>query len=139
MSQTVTYILFGYWCNCGYTYKLISTPLVQYNFDIFWSEKSNHYVKALAFDLENGLLIQNKALQIFGALEQLNSEFTDSKTLTTFDLLITKPRDRNYYSDFEKALKIIDSVKLPVIFTLEDNWNRYTDEMIEKSRELTMN
>ncbi|WP_439490578.1 hypothetical protein [Algoriphagus sp.] len=117
--------------------KKISTPLIQFNFDVFWKAKSDHLVKALAFDLENSLLIQNKALQIYGALEQLNQEIKKTKNKAVFDLLVTKPGNKDHFKEFDNALKIIDSINAPKTISLEDDWKRYTNELISEAEELT--
>ncbi|WP_439474486.1 hypothetical protein [Algoriphagus formosus] len=117
--------------------KKISTPLIQFTFDVFWRAKSDHLVKALAFDLENGILIQNKALQIYGALEQLNLQLNDTNNSSTFDLLITKPGNKNHFKEFENALKIIDSINAPKTIFLEDDWKSYANQILSKAEELT--
>lgn len=119
--------------------KKISTPLIQFTFDVFWKEKSDHLVKALAFDLENSILIQNKALQIYGALEKLNQELDNSNSKSIFDLLITKPGNKKHFKEFDNALKIIDSIKAPKTISLESEWNRYANSIISNAEELTFN
>lgn len=116
--------------------KTITTPLIQFTFDFFWKSKEDHLVKALAFDLENGILIQNKALQIYGALEQLKSAFLEDSQRYKVDLLLSKPLEKSNFKEFDKALEIISSVNVPVNISLEKDWNRYTDNIISNAREL---
>lgn len=117
--------------------KTISTPLIQFTFDFYWKSRVDHLAKALAFDLENGILIQNKALQIYGALEQLRPAFLDAGNNSKVDLLVSKPLDKSNFREFEKALEIITSAEIPVNISLENDWKNYTDEIISNAEELT--
>ncbi len=117
--------------------KTITTPLIQFTFDFYWKSNEDHLVKALAFDLENGILIQNKALQIYGALEQLKPAFLGDTQKSKVDLLVSKPLEKSNFKEFDKALDIINSVEVPVNISLEKDWNRYTDTIISNAEELT--
>ncbi len=117
--------------------KTITTPLIQFTFDFFWKSNENHLAKAIAFDLESGILIQNKALQIYGALEQLKPALLEVSRRSNVDLLVSKPIEKSNFKEFDKALEIISSVKVPVNISLEKDWNRYTDNIISNAEELT--
>lgn len=117
--------------------KKISTPLIQFTFDVFWKAKSDHLVKALAFDLDSSILIQNKALQIYGALEQLNLQLNTASNSSIFDLLITKPGSKDHFKEFDNALKIIDSINAPKTISLEDDWKSYANEIVREAEELS--
>jgi len=116
--------------------RKITTPLIQYTFDMFWKSNTSHFVKALAFDLENSTLIQNKALQLYGALEQLNSEYFNVNDPATIDLLISKPSNSEHHQEFDKALKIIDSGHASISFAFEDEWNHYVNTVEQKAEVL---
>ncbi len=119
--------------------ETIVTPLIQITFDFFWQGKEVHLAKALAFDLENDLLIQNKALQIYGALEQLNRTYFKTSEAAKLDLLVSIPTNKEHFPEFDKALKIIESTNAPLNISLEKDWNRYTDEIVSNAEVLTHN
>lgn len=117
--------------------KKVSTSLIEFTFDLSWKSDVNHLAKALSFDLENNLLIQNKALQIFGTLEQFDSNLDREFGSFQIDFLVSKPSHKDHFKEFDKALKIIDSSNIHSNISLEADWNQYVNEIIEKAEELS--
>lgn len=114
----------------------IQTPLIEFIFDFFWKSDSNHLTKALSFDLESHINIQNKALQIYGALEQLEVTFKNQFGPFEIDFLVAKPSDKNHFKEFDNAIKIIENSKISSNFSFEDEWYRYVDLIIETADEI---
>lgn len=119
--------------------KKVITPLIEFTFDFCWKSEINHFAKALAFDFKNNVHIQNKALQIYGALEQFDSSLISQLGSYKVDFLVSKPSDKTHFKEFDKALKIIESAKTPSNFSFEDEWNQYVNQIIEKAEELETN
>jgi hypothetical protein len=114
----------------------IESPLVRYTFDFFWEGKKPHLTKAVSLDLENNSFIQNKALQLFGAFKQLQSQLAIEYKNPEIDLLLAKPQIKSNFSEFDKAVKILETVSVPIQIHLETEWSNYTKNLIENASEL---
>jgi hypothetical protein len=117
--------------------RRIKTQLIDFSFDFYWRAKGAHFAKAISLDLEQPTFIQNKALQIFGALEQLKYHDSFVNSRATIDVLISKPQTRGNFNEFDKALKIIDSIAAPHQIYLEGKWKNYVDRLIDSAEKLT--
>jgi hypothetical protein len=115
--------------------KEIRTKLIHVTFDFFWKESKEHLVKALAFDLENSILIQNKALQTYGMLDQIVDGY-ENKNQFSVDFLVAKPGNKHHFRELDNALKVIESANAPVNFSFEENWRDYFNEVANESIEL---
>jgi hypothetical protein len=118
--------------------KIIETPLVQFTFDFLWKSAFSHLGKALAFDLENRSLIQNKALQIYGTLEQLKPTISHELGKFELDFLVSKPTNIELFDEFDKALKIVESAKVRSRILFEDEWAGYAHGIIEEAVDLVV-
>lgn len=118
--------------------KVIETPLVQFTFDFFWKSASSHLGKALAFDLENSSLIQNKALQIYGTLEQLKPNISKELGKFELDFLVSKPTNKELFTEFDRALKIVGSSTVQSRILFEEEWTTYADGIIEEAVDLVV-
>lgn len=114
----------------------IESPLVRYTFDFFWEGKKPHLTKAVSLDLENNSFIQNKALQLFGAFEQLQSQLAIEYKNPEIDLLLAKPQIKSNFSEFDKAVKILETVSVPIQIHLETEWSNYATNLIDNASEL---
>lgn len=80
-----------------------------YQFDFSWKNGRKNLVKALSFDLKQADAIQRKSERYFGQITLLQPEA--SSQALHFDLLIAKPRDKQLFRSFDRALDILG--KLP--------------------------
>jgi hypothetical protein len=117
-------------------YVKIESPLVQYTFDFFWEGTRPHLTKAVSLDLENNSFIQNKALQLFGAFEQLQSQLAKEYKNPEIDLLVAKPQIKSNFSEFDKAVKILETVRVPIKIHFESEWSNYANSLIKNASKL---
>lgn len=89
---------------------VISKDNFSYKFDVEWINGTHNLVKALSFDLTDQKSIQNKSVSLYGSLSLLEQEAKSKQY--RFDLIVEKPQTKDFYKDFDNALKIID--KAPV-------------------------
>lgn len=114
-------------------HKTVRTSLIDFNFDFYWKSLESHFAKAVSLDLEQSTLIQNKALQLYGALEQIKIQDLFSAQDSTIDILVSKPQIQSNFKEFDKALQIIDSVTIPHKIHLEDHWKGYIGELVDSA------
>lgn len=116
--------------------RTVQTELVNFTFDFYWKSSDSHFAKAISLDLEQAAFLQNKALQIYGALEQLKSNRSFLNSLSTIDVLLTKPHSKSLFKEFDKAVQIIDSIALPHQIWFEESWKGYAEELIDSAENL---
>lgn len=116
--------------------KAVKTDLIDFSFDFYWKSLNSHFAKAISLDLEQPLLIQNKALQLFGALEQFKAQDLFLEKGPIIDLLVSKPQIHSNFKEFDRAIKIIDSANVPHAIHLEDDWKSYISELVDTAEPL---
>lgn len=113
--------------------KAVKTELIDFNFDFYWKSLETHFTKAVSLDLEQPAFIQNKALQLYGALEQIKDQGLFAAQDSTIDILVSKPQIQSNFKEFDKALQIIDSVTVSHKIHLEDHWKGYIEELVDSA------
>lgn len=116
--------------------KAVKTALIEFSFDFYWKSLNDHFAKAVSLDLEQPLLIQNKALQLYGALEQFKAQDLFSEKGPTIDLLVSKPQIPTNFKEFDRAIKIIDSATVPHAIHLEEDWRGYIAALVDTAKPL---
>lgn len=106
--------------------QIIHTPHFNIKFELAWEQKSINYIKPLSFDVNDENSILNKAAILFSHLTDLK-EYAKLHN-TRFDILISKPQDKQFIKEYENALDLIDSVKVPKQLLTQEKWEDYTAE-----------
>lgn len=113
--------------------ETVKAPLVRFTFDIKWEGSKTHLVKAVSLDLDHNSLIQNKALQLYGAFEQLRPQLFNDYENPEIDLLLVKPQIRSNFSEFDKAVKILETTQVPLQIHLENEWKGYSNNLVKNA------
>jgi hypothetical protein len=108
----------------------VKSPELTLKFDYGWQNHQLHLVKPLAFDLETDEGIQEKSARNFGYLTLL-SQTAEEKNYT-FDILVTRPSDKNLYSAYDKALKVLEAVKTSKKIIEEPQFEEYSSELLDQ-------
>lgn len=105
----------------------IENDKVSCEFDYAWKNGSLNLVTPVSFDYKDQNPIRDKSLKWYATLDLL-SEKANKENLS-FDLIISKPSDRNLFRYFDKSLKkIIDiNVKKKLVFE-DENLDNYVSE-----------
>lgn len=108
----------------------VKSPELTLKFDYGWQNHQLHLVKPLAFDLETEEGIQEKSARNFGYLTLLSQTALEKNY--TFDILVTRPSDRNLYSAYDKALKVLEAAKTSKKIIEEPQFEEYSSELVEQ-------
>lgn len=116
--------------------RTVKTALIDFTFDFYWRSADGHFAKAISLDLVQPALIQNKALQLYGALEQFKVLDSFSNEFSIIDILVSKPQIQSNFKEFDKAVQIIDSADTPHKIHLEESWKSYAEELVDSAEQL---
>jgi hypothetical protein len=117
--------------------ETVEAPLVRFTFDIKWEGLKIHLVKAVSLDLDHSSLIQNKALQLYGAFEQLRPQLFNDYGNPEIDLLLVKPQIKSNFSEFDKAVKILETTQVPLQIHSEIEWKNYVNNLVKNASLIT--
>lgn len=107
----------------------VRSPELTLKFDYGWQNHQFHLVKPLAFDLETEDGIQEKSARNFGYLTLLSQ--TAIERDYTFDLIVTRPSNTSLFRAYDKALKVLDSIKVSKSIVEEPQIEAYTNNILE--------
>jgi len=108
--------------------RLIENETTNCKFDYSWQNGTTNLIKSLSFDLKDKNDITHKAILWKGIFEQLK------EINYRFDLLIAHPQNnkpRENFKEYDKALKILDSIVAQKTIVIENSFEKYVDEVIE--------
>jgi hypothetical protein len=89
---------------------VIESPDLTLKFEYAWKNHQQHLVKPLSLDLATEEGIQEKAARNYGYLALMNQ--TAQEHNYAFDILISRPSAKSLYPSYEKALRVLESVRL---------------------------
>ncbi len=98
-------------------------------FDLSWQNGSTNLIKTVSFDLSNNDNINDKSVLLYGKLNLL-VEKAEQENLR-YDLLVSKPQDKNLFRAFDKALNILESSEAPKKIITEDQYSSYVENAVE--------
>ena len=101
-------------------------PEGNFTFDFSWKNEVHHYVKPIGFDFQDSKTINQKAATYFGYL----SAISETLNADTIDILTTRPQNRTLWHTYDKAIDMIDSVKLNKKIIEQRHFPEYADEVI---------
>jgi len=99
---------------------------LHFKFDLGWQNGSFNLIKTLSFDLLDESSIQNKAVTQFGNLTLLKNKAEDENL--RFDLIVSKPQPPRLYKAYDKALDVLEQIKVPKKVIEEKQITVYTEE-----------
>jgi len=99
---------------------------LNFKFDLGWQNGSFNLIKTLSFDLLDESSIQNKAVTQFGNLTLLKNKAEDENL--RFDLIVSKPQAPRLYKAYDKALDVLEQIKVPKKVIEEKQISVYTEE-----------
>ncbi|MEN0006760.1 MAG: DUF3037 domain-containing protein [Bacteroidota bacterium] len=106
-------------------------------FDFAWQNGSANLVKAISFDVSKKETIQQKAFRWYGELSRLNlSEKADSYR---FDLLVAKPSAQPFYTAYDNALQLLETISHPLKIVEEEQLEVYAQEAVDTVQEPSSN
>ena len=88
---------------------LIIAPKTELQFDFGWQNGTYNLVKAVSFDLKESSSINDKAVNLYGKLHFLNNLAIEKNY--RFDLLVSRPQDKNLFKAYDRALEILEDSK----------------------------
>lgn len=109
-------------------YKVENETGKTYTFDYAWQNGNLNLVRPLNFDLKTGKGIEDKAHKTLGLFIDLQNEAL--KDNLKYDLLVSKPSNRNFYKDYDHALKLLALPKRVEIIE-EGDINAYSKRAIK--------
>lgn len=107
--------------------ELIRTKHFSIKFDYSFQKETTNFIKPISFDLTDEISIQNKSAILYSQLVDLKEYINSSPS--KFDILIAKPQN-GFRKEFENALDLIDSVKIPKKLILEEDWRKFSDDTL---------
>lgn len=107
-------------------------PEGNFMFDFSWKNDLYHYVKPIAFDFQDTKTINQKAATYYGYLSAVSETVTNS----SIDILTTRPQDKRLWQTYDKAIEMIDSVRLNKKIIEQRNFPEYADEVISHGEKL---
>jgi hypothetical protein len=107
--------------------EVVRTKHFSIKFEYSFKNERTNFIKPISFDLNDEISIQNKSAILYSQLVDLKEyiKYSPSK----FDILIAKPQN-GFRKEFENALDLIDSVKIPKQLVLDEGWNKYSEETL---------
>lgn len=109
-------------------YKVENETGKTYTFDYAWQNGTLNLVRPLNFDLKTGKGIEDKAHKTLGLFIDLENEAL--KDNLKYDLLVSKPTNKDFYKDYDHALKLLELPKR-VELVEETDINAYSKRAIE--------
>lgn len=107
--------------------ELIRTKHFSIKFDYSFQKETTNFIKPISFDLTDEISIQNKSAILYSQLVDLKEYINSSPS--KFDILIAKPQN-GFKREFENALDLIDSVKIPKKLILEEDWRKFSEDTL---------
>lgn len=101
---------------------------VNVKFDLAWKNGSLNLLTPLGFDLYDPNSIIEKATRWYGTLSFLRD--TAKQENYSFDILLTKPRKREFFSSYDNALKILNELNAPKNIYQEDEIEKYLNNLV---------
>ncbi|SDE45743.1 Protein of unknown function [Dyadobacter soli] len=108
---------------------VVSAPMLpegSFTFDFAWKNEIDHFVKPVGFDLHDAKAINQKAATYFGYLTAIS----DAINGNAVDILTTRPQIKGLWQTYEKAVELIDAVKINKKIIEHDNFVDYADEIV---------
>jgi|GEM_PF-4784928 len=104
-----------------------------FKIDFEWQNGTTNLVKAISFDYKDSGQINNKIAQSVGYLNHFR-DFADRNN-SRFDLILSKPTVRNTFRDYDRALDILNDLKVNKEIIEENSIEEYADRAIEYLKE----
>lgn len=104
-------------------------PDGKFNFEFTWNNHVQHLVKPVSFDLTDSKNITQKAAAYFGYLSCIAPILSDKK----IDLLLTRPQDKDLFSAYDKAIRLLDNVVLKKELIEQEELEKYADIVLSEA------
>lgn len=104
-------------------------------FDKGWQNGTTNLVKFLSFDLTDKAYFQDKSFRWYGELNQLGEQILEDNY--KFDLLLTKPQDKDLFSSYDKVLKVLEEIKANKLIVEEEQLNNYIAKAVDTVKPFT--
>lgn len=105
------------------------------NFDLAWQNGTTNLIKFLSFDLMEKGTFQEKSFRWFGELSQLES--IAQKQNLKIDLVLTKPQNKQLFSSYDNAIRVLEDIPTPKKIIEESNITSYISKAIGSVKPLT--
>lgn len=108
----------------------------EFKFDFAWQNGSLNLVKPLNFDLNEQKYIAEKAYKNFGLFTDLENEANENNY--RYDLLLAKPQKREYFKEYDHAIKLLHKLKTVKLIPEDElsNYSEYTYKQLIKSKNI---
>jgi hypothetical protein len=105
----------------------VETPYLSQKFDFAWKNGTTNLVTPIGLDLKQKESIERKACTWRGRLETFQNKAREENL--KFDLIVSRPEDRNLFNTYENVLKILEDNKAPKEIIELDNVNTYINKL----------
>ncbi|WP_161555159.1 DUF3037 domain-containing protein [Dokdonia sinensis] len=109
-------------------YKIKNETGKSYIFDYAWQNGTLNLVKPIDFNLKTSRGIEDKAHKHLGLFIDLQNEAEEQNL--RYDLLVSRPKERSFYKDYDHALKLLELPKRLKIIE-EEGIDRYSKKAIK--------
>ncbi|GAB2541091.1 hypothetical protein [Rufibacter soli] len=103
--------------------RILGSDRVSLGFEYEWKNEKNNLIKPISFDLVQRDRIEKKSLEYYSKFNMLSKQASDEDC--RFHILVSKPRDRSFYHNYENALKVLDDSSELVSIIQEDDLEKY--------------
>lgn len=111
----------------------VNAPLLpegSFAFDFAWKNQVDHFVKPIGFDFQDSKAINQKAATYYGYL----SAISESINGNTVDVLTTRPQIKSLWHAYDKAIEMIDAVKINKTIIEQNKFAVYADEILSHAQ-----
>jgi len=110
----------------------LETPYLSQQFDLAWQNETTHLVTPIGLDLKRKESIERKASTWRGRLEIFQAKAKEDNL--AFDLIISRPEDRNLFRTYDNVLKILEDNKAPKKLYELENLPTYIEHLSSNIR-----
>lgn len=108
----------------------VRTKHFNLKFDLSWQKTNQNYIKPISFDFADESSIQTKAAVFYSYIIDLSEYAAANKS--RFDFLVSKPQLTEFNRAYENALDFLNSAKNHGKIVTEDNWQKYSQNIISE-------
>ena len=110
---------------------IVRNAATELKFDLQWKNGTTNLVKTIGLDLKSEGAIKDKSYLIYGKLDFLTEKAVSDQL--RYDLIVSRPRERNLYRAYDQALEIMDRSLAPKKLITEDKLSAYVQQMVEEA------
>ena len=106
----------------------IKNKITSSKFEFRWKNGTTNLVKTLGFDLFDKQDIQDKAFKWTSAINYISK--TQEYSNYRFDILVSKPSDKNLLNAYEKALDVLNDINADKKIFQEEDIKQYAENAL---------